>query len=224
MRIGTKVHHLFPLNCLPPFQLTQKTFRLWKLLLAQYMVLKPVLSLTAVFLYFHGRKFDENSWSFNNTHIYFVCVVNLSVTLAFTTLLYFFVEFRTLLAPFHPVGKFASVKAVVFLSFWQGVLCGFLVHFGFIRGSPQGLWTSEEVSTGLQDFLICVEMLFMCYVHHRVFPETPYVPPTGHSRVEMWAVCHCLSISDVVSDTVHSMTDIAAERDHDVSGENDKII
>jgi hypothetical protein len=202
--VGVKIRHMPPLCCLAPFQLSARTFRIWKLLLVQYMWMKPVLSVLAIILTPSGA-YDETSWSFGNVHVYFVIVLNVSVTLAFTTLVYFFMEYRTLLAPHQPVGKFAAVKAVVFLSFWQGVLMGVLVHVGVIRSSREGLWSSDQVSTGLQDFLICIEMLLMCYVHHRVFPETPYVPLYGHRPIQPWIWQHVMSVSDIVDDSVQSV-------------------
>jgi hypothetical protein len=205
LRFGAKVTHMIPFCCMPPFQLSNSTFRLWKILLVQYMIIKPVLAFIAIVLYLDNRKFDESSWALNNAHIYFVLILNISVTAAFTSLVYFFMEYKELLASWRPLGKFAAVKAVVFLSFWQGVLMGVLVHAGWIRGSPQGLWTPDEVSTGVQDFLICLEMLLMCYFHHAVFPETPYVPASGHHPVRRWAIAHALSISDVVEETVSSV-------------------
>lgn len=204
-RGGSKVSHMVPLCCLPPFPLTARTFGLWKLLLIQYMLLKPFFAFIAIGLGMLGV-YDEASWSFRNAHVYFVIIMNVSVTAAFTTLLYFFKEFRHLLAPHSPFGKFAAVKAVVFLSFWQGVMMGVLVHMGIIHGSQEGQWTGEEVSTGVQDFLICNEMLLMCYLHHRVFPEKPYVPlELGHQPVQPWVWRHLLSISDVVDDSVKAV-------------------
>ncbi|CUG90279.1 solute transporter, putative [Bodo saltans] len=202
--VGAKIRHMPPLCCLPPFQLSSRTFRLWKLLLVQYMWMKPVLAVVAILLTPSGA-YDEASWSFRNVHVYFVLILNISVTLAFTTLVYFFMEYKTLLAPHQPIGKFAAVKAVVFLSFWQGVLMGVLVHIGVIQSSREGLWSSDQVSIGLQDFLICIEMLLMCYVHHRVFPETPYVPLHGHQPIQPWIWQHVFSVSDIVDDSVQSV-------------------
>ena len=207
-RGGVKMKHLPPLCFLPPFQLNRATIRLWRLLLVQYMFLKPTAALVAIMLHFGGA-YDETSWSFRDAHVYFVIILNISVTCAFTSLVYFFFEFKDLLMPIKPIGKFAAVKAVVFLSFWQGVLMGLLVHFGFIQPSKQGLWTKEEVATGVQDFLICIEMLFMCYVHHLVFSESPYVPSLGHQPVRSWVIRHVLSISDVIEDSVSAVANIS---------------
>ena len=197
------VKWMFPMCCLGNFVLTKETIKLWKVLLVQYMIFKPLMSAIAVYLLIQG-KYDESSWSYKNPHIYFVVAVNISVTLAFTSLVYFFMEFKEDLKQHNPVGKFAAVKAVVFLSFWQSVVLGVLVHLEIIQGSKEGLWTKEEVSTGVQDFLICLEMLLMCYVHHKVFPEAPYVGPKGPTGVSKWAILHALSVRDVVQETMET--------------------
>lgn len=199
-KCGTVVHHLTPCCCLKGFILTRRTFRTWKFLLAQYVVVKPFMSFLAILLLLMGE-YDESSWSFKGSHIYCVLVVNTSVTLAFTCLVYFFVQYRELLKEHRPLGKFAAVKAVVFLSFWQSVLLGILVEVGVIKGSREGLWSPDEVSTGVQDFLICIEMLGMCYAHHYVFPDTPYVPVTGHHNLASWIVVHAFSLRDVLHET-----------------------
>ena len=195
-KIGSQVKHMFPLCCLPDFPLTHKTMIFWKLCLLQYLVLKPLIAVITLILSVTGH-YDEASWSFGGAYVYFVFVLNFSVTLAFTCLVYFFKEFRTQLEWVSPLGKFAAVKAVVFLSFWQGVIAGLLVHWNVIQGSKEGLWTKDEVATGVQDFLICVEMLAMCYVHHLVFPETPYITDTGYQRVKLNTFLHVISVRDI---------------------------
>lgn len=195
-KTGTSVKHIFPLCCLPDFPLSQKTMVFWKLCLLQYLIVKPLLAIITLILTVSGH-YDEATWSFGGAYVYFVFILNLSVTLAFTCLVYFFKEFRAQLEWVSPVGKFAAVKAVVFLSFWQGVLAGLLVHLGVITGSKEGLWTKDEVATGVQDFLICIEMLAMCFVHHTVFPETPYITDVGYQRVKLSTVVHAMSMRDI---------------------------
>jgi hypothetical protein len=48
-------------------------------------------------------------------------VYNASVSLALYALFLFYFATRELLRPFEPVLKFLTIKALIFLSFWQGV-------------------------------------------------------------------------------------------------------
>lgn len=52
------------------------------------------------------------------------------------------------LSPFKPVPKFLCIKAVLFLSFWQGVVVAGLARLHLIRAI--GTWSKENVETGIQ--------------------------------------------------------------------------
>lgn len=56
------------------------------------------------------------------------------------------------LQPIKPLAKFISFKAIVFATWWQGVGIVLLCTFGVL---PQ----QEKLQTGLQDFLICIEVV-----------------------------------------------------------------
>ena len=198
---GDDVQCMWPLCCFGSFKLDRGTLRTWKGLLTQYMVLKPLMSVAAIYLLLTDR-YDEADWGFGNAHLYFVLVQNVSVTLAFTSLVYFFMQFKEALGPHKPVGKFAAVKAVLFMTFWQSVVLGLLVHFEVIKGSKEGVWTPSEVSTGINDFLICIEMLGMCYAHRYAFSERPYVPVTGYHSLDWRSVLFLFSQKDVVTDVI----------------------
>ena len=68
--------------------------------------------------------------------------------------------------------KFLCVKAVLFFSFWQSVLLAGLVKVQIIHDA--GAWSVENVSTGIQNLLICFEMLLAALAHRIAFPATEY--------------------------------------------------
>ncbi|GFR66706.1 transmembrane protein 184C-like, partial [Elysia marginata] len=97
--------------------------------------------------------------------------------LAMYCLVLFYKAFKEELQYLNPVPKFLCVKAVVFLSFWQSLLIAFLAKIGVI---PQnGPWVYydniHEVSTGIQDFCICIEMFLAAIAHYYSFSHKPFV-------------------------------------------------
>lgn len=52
-------------------------------------------------------------------YLWITIIYNITYTLALYSLVLFYMGTHELLAPFNPLLKFAVVKAVVFLTFWQ---------------------------------------------------------------------------------------------------------
>ena len=191
--------HLFPFTkCLPEFGLNRRTLKIWKLCLTQYMILNPLLTLLSIPLYYAGH-YEEGKMEADNSYLYFAFIRFVSVTFAFTSLVYFFFAVKDYMMEHKPLAKFAAIKTVVFLTFWQSVLIGVLNYFKLIPHTQ--LWTANEVSTGLNNFIICIEMFFICIAHRWVFSDVPYRPIDGRRPLQGWVLCHMISIRDVLEDT-----------------------
>ncbi|MGH0141409.1 UNVERIFIED_CONTAM: hypothetical protein FKN15_039166 [Acipenser sinensis] len=82
----------------------------------------------------------------------------------------------------------------------QAVFIAFLVKVGIISESHTWDWDSvEAIATGLQDFVICVEMFLAAIAHHYSFTYKPYVQQAEEgscfdSFLAMW------DISDIRAD------------------------
>jgi hypothetical protein len=75
------------------------------------------------------------------------------------------------LAPIRPLSKFVCIKAIIFFSFWQSVLISLLVWSGVIKvNASVTTYDEKDVAAGIQDFLICIEMLFAALAHTYAFP------------------------------------------------------
>ncbi|KAM6949237.1 transmembrane protein 184C-like [Aplochiton taeniatus] len=167
--------HLPPLCCCRPWAMGEVLLFRCKLGVLQYTVVRPVTTVIALVCQLCGV-YDEGNFSFRNAWSYLVIVNNLSQLFAMYCLVLLYRALREELSPIKPVGKFLCVKLVVFASFWQAVLIAVLVKVGVISDKHTWDWESvEDVSTGLQDFLICVEMFLAAIAHHYSFTYKPYI-------------------------------------------------
>ncbi|KAB0403451.1 hypothetical protein E2I00_001900, partial [Balaenoptera physalus] len=109
-------------------------------------------------------------------YLYVTLIYNSSVSLALYALFLFYFATRELLQPFEPVLKFLTIKAVIFLSFWQGMLlailerCGVLPEAQVIEGSRVGAGT---VAAGYQNLAVCIEMFFASQYTQQATHEAP---------------------------------------------------
>uniref|UniRef100_A0A9L0TJR7 Transmembrane protein 184A n=1 Tax=Equus caballus TaxID=9796 RepID=A0A9L0TJR7_HORSE len=123
---------------------------------------------------------------------------------------------RELLRPFEPVLKFLTIKAVIFLSFWQGMLlailerCGAIPEVQVIDGSKVGAGT---VAAGYQNFIICIEMLFAsialryaftCQVYSEKKENLP--APTAPMQSISSGLKETISPQDIVQDAIHNFS------------------
>lgn len=82
-------------------------------------------------------------------------------------LVLFYLATRDDLREMNPIPKFFCIKMVVFFTFWQSVAISLGVHFGWIKRTE--LYTVANISEGLQDFLICIEMFLAAIAHRYAF-------------------------------------------------------
>ena len=110
--------------------LTGKTYsigflRFCKQATLQFCAVKPIMSFAILILQAFG-KYHDGDWRADSGYLYITMIYNISVSLALYGLLLFYHATRDLLSPFDPVWKFLTVKSVIFLSFWQGVILAIL--------------------------------------------------------------------------------------------------
>merc|ERR1712076_365655 len=129
----------------------------------------------------------------------------------------FYFATRELLRPFDPVLKFFTIKSVIFLSFWQGVMLAILEHLGYIlpvideKGKVETL-TAGSIAAGYQNFLICIEMFFAAIALKYAFPISVYIGEgsinaEGRS-VTMQSISSSLKETmnprDIMTDAIHN--------------------
>ncbi|XP_034946734.1 transmembrane protein 184B isoform X2 [Chelonus insularis] len=207
-------------NCLyGTWCLVEKTYtigflRFCKQATLQFCLVKPVMAFVIIFLQAFGH-YRDGDWSPDGGYIYITVIYNISVSLALYGLVLFYFATRDLLTPFEPVLKFFTVKSVIFLSFWQGVLLAVLEKASVIPPVIDSLGhatSAGTVSAGYQNFLICIEMLFAAIALRYAFPYQVYaagcVTDSRGRSVTMQSISSSLKETmnpkDIMTDAIHN--------------------
>lgn len=197
--------HLFPFCCLSPWPMGGIFIERCKQGVLQYTILRPITTIVALICELSGR-YHEGNFSPAYAWVWIVFINNASQIWALYCLLLFYMATREELKPIHPVSKLWCVKLVVFASFWQGVAIAIIIQV--IPFEEKWGWhTRDAMANGLQDFIICVEMLIAAIAHHFSFSYQPFVTtehniPWYRSFRSMW------DISDVRRDVANQVREV----------------
>jgi hypothetical protein len=145
---------------------------------------------------------------------------NVSISLALYGLFLFYFATKSMLQPFNPILKFFTIKSVIFLTFWQGVLLALLEKIGVIQefqtslsDDPSASLSAGTVAAGWQNFIICIEMFFASIALRFAFPHTVYLhalsrSTTGSRVVTMQSISNNLKETmnpkDIMNDAIHN--------------------
>lgn len=134
----------------------------------QYVILKFLCAVAVLLLEWKGW-YKEGQFHWTAGYLYICILTNVSQCWALYCLIFFYYATKTELSPIRPVGKFLSVKALVFFTWWQSVFISVLYQMDMIpnyRASADDRdWSSDDVAKGIQDYLICMEMFVAAVVH-----------------------------------------------------------
>ncbi|XP_054165911.1 transmembrane protein 184C-like [Oppia nitens] len=171
------VKHLFPLCFLPPCVGGRRFLEQCKHGILQYVVIRPITTFLALFFEILDV-YGEGHYGPQYAYPYLLVINNISQMIAMYCLVIFYTTYKSELAPMRPLAKFLCIKAVVFFSFFQGVVISIFIQIGFITQAfiPDGINPKHaEISRNFQDFLICLEMLFAAIAHIYAFSHKPFV-------------------------------------------------
>lgn len=196
--------HIFPISALcgamPPMapvpgtnSLGSPFLRLCRHGVINYVVTRPLTTMCAFVAQAAGVYGDGDFTNPLVAYPYLAVINNVSQAWAMYCLILFYRALHEELAPIRPFYKFLTVKAVVFLSFWQGqalLLATKLDMIDSLRGrvegdknddvdyenesSPWANYDDASFATALQEFAICVEMFFAAIAHAYAFPVSEY--------------------------------------------------
>lgn len=147
-----------------------------KLGVFQYVIVKNVVAIVAMILESQGIQ-HEGDFSFDKPYIYQTFIANISQLWALYCLVVFYVATKDELSHWRPVGKFLCVKMVVFFTWWQSIFIEILFaspRGQIIANNTEDSWTVNEISKGLQDYVICIEMFFASIAFSMAFSYKDY--------------------------------------------------
>ena len=194
--------HLFPFCWFPPLPGGRIFLHKIKHGILQYTIVRPLTTIVALLSQLMGI-YHEGSYSLASTYLYLFLVNNISQMIAMYCLVIFYTCYRNELSPMRPLSKFLCIKAVVFFSFFQGVLIGILIEFGIITRAVVVTSDTDKIAIqrNLQDFLICFEMMLAAIAHLFAFSHRPYVDlADGSSDGCCTSLMRVLDTSDERSD------------------------
>nr|XP_046908871.1 transmembrane protein 184C-like [Dermatophagoides farinae] len=192
----------FPFCLLPPLPGGRRFIQLVRHAMIQYIVLRPITTFLALIFQIFGV-YGEGHFSLNNGYIYLLIINNFSQMVAMYFLIMFYQNYKRELTPMRPLGKFLSIKAVIFFSFFQGVILTILIYLGiitksFIPSTPD--ISTNEMSRNLQDFIICFEMLIAAIAHIFVFSHKPFIDEQRRSNPMFYSFSRIVDMTDERTD------------------------
>ncbi|XP_042293753.1 transmembrane protein 184A-like [Sceloporus undulatus] len=181
----------------------------------QFCIVKPLMALITIILQAFG-KYNDGDFNVHSGYLYITIVYNFSVSLALYALFLFYFATMDFLRPFEPVLKFLTIKAVIFLSFWQGMLlailekCGVIPEVQIIDDKAVGAGT---VAAGYQNFIICIEMLFASIALRYAFTCQVYREKKESATAALApmqsissGLKETMSPQDIVQDAIHNFS------------------
>ncbi|XP_057963261.1 uncharacterized protein LOC131154478 [Malania oleifera] len=165
---GREIHHSFPMTLFQPHtvHLNHRTLKLLKNWTWQFVIIRPVCSILMIALQLLGLYSSWVSWTFT-------IILNISVSLALYSLVVFYHVFAKELQPHKPLAKFLCIKGIVFFCFWQGIVLDILVSLGIIRSHH--FWLDvEHIQEGIQNVLVCLEMVVFSVLQQYAYHWAPY--------------------------------------------------
>ncbi|XP_014255388.1 transmembrane protein 184C isoform X2 [Cimex lectularius] len=201
LSLKPQVKHYFPLCWLPNWKMGREFVHRCKHGILQYTIIRPLTTGIAFICELNGV-YGEGEFRVNAAFPYIIGINNVSQFLAMYCLVLFYKANREELRPMEPIGKFVCIKAVVFFSFFQGVLISIAAYYGILNmyfDVPKDV-SANYLSNRIQNFLICLEMFIAAIAHHYSFSYKPYV----NYLVENVSLCDAFyamwDVSDVQAD------------------------
>eukprot|EP00850_Spirogloea_muscicola_P009643 SM000054S18129 [mRNA] locus=s54:636759:640706:+ [translate_table: standard] len=136
-------------------------------------------------------------------HIIESYIFNVSVTVAVTALVFFYIIAEPYLTAHNPLPKFLLVKFILFVTFWQGIAIDIAVTYKVLLPPVEhpSKKDRQDFSTALQDYLTCLESLLAAWAMCRFFSPSEYRDQSHPSTPAVEGLQHVVDQTDVVNYT-----------------------
>ena len=154
----------------------------------QFVAIKPVFAILDIIAISCGFYYVPAYQYFE------MCIYNVSYTWALYCMFVFYLATSHIIRNFRPVMKFASVKIIVFATYYQSLA---------IKAGPM----PTEDSVVWNDLILCVEMVLFAIMHCLAYPTSEFQGGTPDSTF-IDNVKDVMKLSDVMQDMYHNFTPI----------------
>jgi len=177
----------------------------------QYVLVRPLMAIIAIPMQVSGIYCPGQITAVDAGYPWVTLIGLISVTVAMYALVLFYVVAKEELKIYNPVPKFLSIKFIIFMSFWQSVVVAGLVRIKVIHDT--GLWTTENISIGVQNTLICFEMLIVAIWHYFAFNHQEFASQGPQKTPVLKNLMICFNFVDMLMDTYRSFFSIKKKED-----------
>ncbi|KAJ1961827.1 hypothetical protein GGI12_003025 [Dipsacomyces acuminosporus] len=171
----------FPLNCFTMNPAGRRTFVLLKWGIMQYVIISPTDTFITIITHARGV-FCPDSMRPKYAHLWIAIIDFISISVAMYALVSLYRVIKEDIKQDKPLIKFLAIKAIVFITFWEGFIISWLgsnnIHV--IKGTKY--WSKDNVVDGLTALIICVEMVLFALLFIKAFPVEPYHRADGIQR------------------------------------------
>lgn len=212
-----QVPHLWPVSkILKPWKMGDEFFWETKRGVLSYVIARPLMTAVSVVTNITG-KYCDGEFKAHCAYPYVAFINNCSQMWALYCLVMLYHATCHELAPIRPLPKFIAIKAVVFLTFWQGLAINLAARLGLIHPADWSTYDTDDVAAGLQNFLVCLEMFAAAIGHAHAFPPRDYMDPSRPPMGFMNNLRIMFDVTDVASDIQGVVVDTIAETQENIN-------
>ncbi|KAJ2608378.1 hypothetical protein EV177_005013 [Coemansia sp. RSA 1804] len=184
MLLKTDLKWTFPFGCIKMNPSGRRTFVILKWGILQYVIISPIETIVTIITHANGV-YCPDSMRPKYAHIWLAIVDFISISVAMYALISLYRVIKTDIAEHKPFLKFIAIKAIVFLTFWEGFIISWLGSNNIHVISGTKYWTKDNVVDGLTALVICIEMVLFAALFLKAFPVSHYKRLKGTQRTPM---------------------------------------